>query len=107
MILNLPVPKISPIRGHIHFPEGVIPVGSKERAYQVAEYPHPLVGLVASVGDDVDPCGVVRGESNGHGGHAVLNDREQLDVRQMEVVSVTESLNKTSLRILAREIKLT
>ena len=50
---------------------------------------------------------MVRGESNGHGGHAVLNDREQLDVRQMEVVSVTESLNKTSLRILAREIKLT
>ena len=50
---------------------------------------------------------MVRGEGNGHGGHAVLHDREQLDVRQMEVVSVTESLNKTSLRILAREIKLT
>ena len=50
---------------------------------------------------------MVRGEGNGHGGHAVLHDREQLDVRQMEVVSVTESLNKISLRILAREIKLT
>ena len=55
---------------------------------------------MSSVGDNVDPGGVVRGEGDGHGRHAVLYYRQQLDVREVEVVLVTKSRERRVLRIL-------
>ena len=70
--------------------EGRGPVSSKERTKNVAEDPDSLVRFVSPLRHDMDPGGVVAGQSDGHGGHGVLHDGQQLDVTQMEVVLVTE-----------------
>ena len=70
--------------------EGRVPVSSKERTQNVAEDPDSLVRFVPPVRHDMDPGGVVAGQSDGHGGHGVLHDGQKLDVAQMEVVLVTK-----------------
>ena len=70
--------------------EGRGPVSSKERTENVAEDPASLVRFVPPVRHDMDPGGMVAGQSDGHGGHGVLHDGQQLDVTEMEVVLVTE-----------------
>ena len=63
---------------------------------------------MSPVRHNVDPGGVVAGQSDGHGGHGVLHYGEQLDVAEMEVVLVTkpEGWNSFQLLFIVRIINL-